>query len=220
MRPKLGWLIRESSSEDDMLNELKMKARWEKLKVKEIPEILKKVDYMPVLSINFDDKIILPKWIGNIKIDKFTFSGKFSGDYIDSVKVLFPDRTIEQYGNSIIYVRSNTSFAPSDYIYYGPTDEMENCEFPGGYKELEMFITKNRLINAETNTEDTFSRITDVKFVVEKDGSLSNIEAKSRAGNKEHEAEALRIFSIMPKWLPATRKGMPVRIYSREIMRF
>ena len=97
---------------------------------------------------------------------------------------------------------------------------MENCEFPGGYKELQNFITKNRRINAETNTEDTFSRITDVKFVVEKDGSLSNIEAKSRAGNKEHEAEALRIFSIMPKWLPATRKGMPVRIYSREIMRF
>ncbi len=178
---------------------------------------------MPVLNINFDDKIILPKWIGNIKIDELTFRGNFSSGYIDSVKVLFPDRTIEQLGNSAITVRSNTSFAPSDYIYYGRTDEMENCKFPGGYQELQKFITKNRRINAETNTDDnndTFSRITVVKFVVEKDGSLSNIEAKSRAGNKEHEAEALRIFSIMPKWLPATRKGMPVRIYSREIMRF
>lgn len=223
IRPKLGWLIRESSSEDDMIKELKIKAIWEDLQVKEIPEILKKVDYMPVLNINFDDKIILPKWIGNIKIDELTFRGNFSSGYIDSVKVLFPDRTIEQLGNSAITVRSNTSFAPSDYIYYGRTDEMENCKFPGGYQELQKFITKNRRINAETNTDDnndTFSRITVVKFVVEKDGSLSNIEAKSRAGNKEHEAEALRIFSIMPKWLPATRKGMPVRIYSREIMRF
>jgi protein TonB len=50
-----------------------------------------------------------------------------------------------------------------------------------------------------------------VAFIVEKDGSLSDV----RIANSVHpllDAEAIRVVSSMPKWNPGLENGNPVRV--------
>jgi len=50
-----------------------------------------------------------------------------------------------------------------------------------------------------------------VSFVVEKDGSISNVKALKGVGGGCNE-EAVRVVKEMPKWKPGTDKGKPVRV--------
>ena len=50
-----------------------------------------------------------------------------------------------------------------------------------------------------------------VSFVVEKDGSLSDVRV-ARSVDPELDAEALRVVSSMPKWNPGMDKGKYVRV--------
>lgn len=50
-----------------------------------------------------------------------------------------------------------------------------------------------------------------VQFVVEKDGSLSNIIA-ARAVDPELGKEAVRVVALSPKWNPGKQQGVPVRV--------
>ena len=49
-----------------------------------------------------------------------------------------------------------------------------------------------------------------VSFMVEKDGSLTNIEVRRDLGGGTRE-EAIRIILLMPNWIPGTFNGRPVR---------
>ena len=51
---------------------------------------------------------------------------------------------------------------------------------------------------------------TKLKFIVEKDGSLSNIEAVG-SNNENVSTEAIRVLKAMPDWIPAQHKGKIVR---------
>jgi hypothetical protein len=51
-----------------------------------------------------------------------------------------------------------------------------------------------------------------VKFLVEKDGQLSDFQITDSASNK-YNIEALRVAKMMPKWLYATRDGIPIEAY-------
>lgn len=60
-----------------------------------------------------------------------------------------------------------------------------------------------------------------VRFIVEKDGSLSNIEiAKEIHGHPEYSEEAKRVIAAMPKWIPGTVSGEPVRVSTVVPVRF
>ena len=50
-----------------------------------------------------------------------------------------------------------------------------------------------------------------VSFVVEKDGSISNIKVLRDIGGGCG-AEVVRVVKLMPKWKPGTQKGKPVRV--------
>ncbi len=49
-----------------------------------------------------------------------------------------------------------------------------------------------------------------VKFVIEKDGSISNLKLMSEIGGGCGE-EALRVVSLMPKFIPGKHRGNPIR---------
>jgi protein TonB len=49
-----------------------------------------------------------------------------------------------------------------------------------------------------------------VRFVVEKDGSVTNVEI-ARGTTKELDLEAMRVIRMMPKWIPGKQRGKPVR---------
>ena len=51
-----------------------------------------------------------------------------------------------------------------------------------------------------------------VKFVVEKDGSLSNIEVEV-SPDRSLADETIRVLGISPKWTPGKQRGKPVRVY-------
>jgi protein TonB len=50
-----------------------------------------------------------------------------------------------------------------------------------------------------------------VCFVIEKDGSITNIELLRRI-EKSLNDEAIRIIKLMPKWKPGRKNGVPVRV--------
>lgn len=50
-----------------------------------------------------------------------------------------------------------------------------------------------------------------VQFVVEKDGSISNIKIL-RGVDESLNQEAIRVIQSMPKWIPGKQRGKPVRV--------
>ena len=58
-----------------------------------------------------------------------------------------------------------------------------------------------------------------VKFVVEKDGSLTDITVIKGIGAGCDE-EAVRVLSTAPKWIPGKQRGVPVRVYKMVPINF
>ncbi len=83
-------------------------------------------------------------------------------------------------------------------------------DFPGGEDSLMAFIKKNLKYPAFAKENGIQGRVT-LSFVVEKDGSISNIEIL-RSPAEELSQEAIRIVKSMPKWKPGVLKGENVRV--------
>lgn len=223
VRPKIGWMVKESIDDKDKLQVLQERAGWDIIKVDKFPAILKKVDYLPSIKIHFVKEPNLPDWLDSVKIDGIELQGKFNEKDVERVKSLCPDRDVKLYKDSRISIRTKTSFAPSDYIYLNDVN-LTPCSYPGNYGDYKMFIENTRKIKDSKRKDENgftvFKAYVDVTFVVEKDGSITNITAHSRNGNKENEAEAIRVFSLMPKWKPAMKGNSPIRFRVKEIMPF
>ncbi len=76
--------------------------------------------------------------------------------------------------------------------------------YTGGFVALHDFLKNNLKADGETG------RII-ATFVIEKDGSVSNIEVV-RSFSDKAKAEALRVIKLMPKWQPGIDKGKVVRV--------
>ena len=84
-------------------------------------------------------------------------------------------------------------------------------EFSGGLEALNKFLSDNVRYPAEAQKKQIQEKIT-VKFVVEKDGSVSDVQA-IRGKDKSLKQEAVRVVSMLPKFQPGSQKGVPVRVY-------
>lgn len=82
-------------------------------------------------------------------------------------------------------------------------------EFPGGMAELMKFLSKNVRYPAICQKQGIQGKVI-VQFVVNTDGSITDARV-TESVNPHLDKEALRVVSIMPKWTPATQKGVPVR---------
>lgn len=83
-------------------------------------------------------------------------------------------------------------------------------EFPGGQKALFEFFAKNIKYPAEAFEKKEEGRVY-LTFVIEKDGSISNVKV-ARGVSPSLDAEAIRIIKSMPTWTPAKVKGKIVRV--------
>lgn len=82
-----------------------------------------------------------------------------------------------------------------------------NPEFPGGPDALyNDFLKKNYKAPYVDNLKGKIY----VTFMVEKDGTLSNIKVLRDIGHGTGE-EAIRVLKLSPKWIPAKKNGKPVR---------
>ena len=87
--------------------------------------------------------------------------------------------------------------------------------FPGGEIELQKFLKNNVKFPEICMDMDVSGRIF-MKFVVEKDGTISNIQVeKNTTGCEDFVKEAKRVLQLMPAWSSAEVGGVPKRTTCR-----
>ncbi len=98
------------------------------------------------------------------------------------------------------------SKAPSTTEVYESVDQ--EAEFPGSLNSFRNKIAENFDNSAMEGGEGTLK--TTVTFIVERDGSISDV--KATGSNSDFNSEAVRtVKSIRTKWVPAKINGQPVR---------
>ena len=83
-------------------------------------------------------------------------------------------------------------------------------EYPGGIEEVRKFI-KNNIRYPKEVKDKKIEGVVVVCFIIEKDGTVSNIELINNSLGEECGAEAIRVISLMPKWKPGQVNGKNVR---------
>lgn len=90
--------------------------------------------------------------------------------------------------------------------------------FPGGMAGYSAFITANIHYPAAA-LEKKVQGMAFIQFIVEKDGTLSNIKLLRDPGEGLG-AEAIRIMKLSPKWSVGMDKNHPVRVQIRTPVNF
>ena len=83
-------------------------------------------------------------------------------------------------------------------------------EYPGGKPALISYIQNNIKYPQDAAKQGVHGRVV-LKFVVETDGSISDIEV-IKSVFPSLDAEGLRLVKSMPKWTPGKQDGKPVRV--------
>ena len=83
-------------------------------------------------------------------------------------------------------------------------------EYPGGQAALFEYLSKNVKYPADAEKQKIEGRVL-VSFVVNTDGSITDISVERKAF-PSLDAEAVRVISGMPKWIPGEQKGQKVRV--------
>lgn len=83
-------------------------------------------------------------------------------------------------------------------------------EFVGGADALDDFIKKNIKYPVEAKEQGIQGKVY-VQFVVEKDGTVTNVTVR-RGAHTLLDNEAVRVVKLMPAWKPGTMRGKKVRV--------
>ena len=94
------------------------------------------------------------------------------------------------------------------------------AEYPGGQGAWANYLRKN--LSGDVATQNgaepgTYTVI--IKFIVSKDGSISDVSSETSIG-KGMEQEAIRVIKKGPKWTPAQQNGSIVKAYRRQPITF
>ena len=101
-----------------------------------------------------------------------------------------------------------TVVSQSNQNVYDQVEEMP--EFPGGMPALIEFLQTNIKYPKDAIKQEVGGRVM-VMFVVETDGSISNVRVARKVFPSLDE-EAVRVVKTMPKWKPGKEKGRLVRV--------
>ena len=83
-------------------------------------------------------------------------------------------------------------------------------EYPGGTSELFKFMGNNIKYPEQAKKENIEGKVF-VNFIVEKDGSISNVQISQGIGRGCDE-ESIRVVNLMPNWTPGENNGEKVRV--------
>jgi len=86
----------------------------------------------------------------------------------------------------------------------------EMPEFHGGTAALFEYLNKNMRYPAVARDNGISGKVI-VQFVVEKDGSIKDVEV-ARSVDPYLDKEAVRVIQAMPKWKPGKQRNNPVRV--------
>lgn len=94
----------------------------------------------------------------------------------------------------------------------------EMPEFSGGQEAMYAWL-HNELQYPEVARTNGIQGVVLVEFVVERDGSISNVKALAPL-YPDCDQEAIRVIRKMPKWKPGKSMGKPVRCFFQIPVRF
>ena len=83
-------------------------------------------------------------------------------------------------------------------------------EFPGGQQALARFLAETVKYPVVARENGIQGRV-QLQFIVNKDGSISDVEVVRSGGDPSLDREALRVIRSMPRWKPGLQQGKPVR---------
>ncbi len=83
-------------------------------------------------------------------------------------------------------------------------------QFPGGQIAMLKYIMENIKYPEQAMKKGIQGRVA-VRFIVEKDGSISNV-SPIHPVHPLLDKEAIRVVKSMPKWSPGKQHGKPVRV--------
>jgi len=86
----------------------------------------------------------------------------------------------------------------------------EMPSFPGGIGALMSWLSQNIKYPAIAAENGVQGRVI-VQFIVEKDGSITNVKV-AKSVDPSLDKEAARVVSTMPKWIPGKKGGSPARV--------
>lgn len=96
----------------------------------------------------------------------------------------------------------------------------EEAVFPGGAAAYKNFLQKNIRAGVPADNKAPAGVYTViVRFIVHKDGKVSNPVAETNMGYGM-EAEVIRLIKISPDWIPAKQNGFVVNAYRRQPVTF
>lgn len=117
-------------------------------------------------------------------------------------------------GSDSIYVEQHKVEIVSEPIKPPPTETLTFVErmpeFPGGQKALQDYL-KGALRYPTAAREAEIQGTVYMGFVVETDGSISDVEVM-RSVHPLLDAEAVRVISAMPHWIPGEQNQKKVRV--------
>jgi protein TonB len=138
----------------------------------------------------------------DVQIGKANIAGDASGDAVGppatggavSGVVAAPKKTDEE-----------TPFIPIE----------KEAEFPGGVQAWARFLNKTLRYPDQAMSAD-IQGIVMVEFIVDADGSVSDVKAVSGPEEGGLREEAIRVIKKSGKWVPALQNGRYVRAYRRQ----
>lgn len=86
----------------------------------------------------------------------------------------------------------------------------QSAEYPGGLNGVRKYIADN----VDTSNLEGEGQLTvKVKFIVERDGTVSDVKVTQKSGNSDFDSETIRVVKRLKKWAPAKKNGENVRSY-------
>ena len=121
--------------------------------------------------------------------------------------IINPNGVVRRAIEHVLGIPKDTTIYPEDDTIYNVVEVMPS--YPGDMTECYMFIARQMHYPKEAEEKGIEGRVL-IRFVVEKDGRLTNFEVVESPDPLLSD-EALRILKQMPKWIPAKNKGKNVR---------
>lgn len=111
--------------------------------------------------------------------------------------------------SGVFAAQERTNFPQDSSTVYDFPEQM--AQFPGGADAMDMFIRKNLNYPDNLKRGGVQGKVY-IQFIVEKDGSLSNITVRRGCNNETLDKEAINVIKKMPNWIPGTMRGKKVRV--------
>lgn len=181
----------------------------EKIVLQEKPkEVVKKKAAVKTATVNYtsppkiekDDVVknamVAVKELDGKDISDKTRDGKEATDNVDLDKKVVE---VTGTGNTLTAGPSQPEFV---------IDERDPA-FPGGQIALRQFLSRN--LNTPGDLENGEKKIVQIRFKVDKDGSVNGFEILI-SGGSEFDKEVVRVCKKMPRWVPALQNGINVPV--------